>query len=233
MHANFADGLLWYSVFLFSTVFHEAAHAWTALKLGDDTASRGGQVSINPVPHIKREPIGMVVMPVLTWLIGGWLMGWASAPYDAVWARTFPRRAALMAMAGPAANLVLVAIAALLIRVGVEWNVFSEPYTLGTSHVTSAVNGGIFDFVAKLLSVIFSLNLLLAVFNLLPLPPLDGSSLPLLVLPQSTARAYFDALHSPILRVVGFVIVSRGLGAFFPPVLRTAANVLYPGSHFY
>jgi len=74
------DGLMWYAVFLFSTVCHEAAHAWSASKLGDDTAKQGGQVSLNPVPHIRREPFGMVLVPLLSWFMGGWLIGWASAP---------------------------------------------------------------------------------------------------------------------------------------------------------
>src|SRR5690348_17172584 len=103
MPPSLVEGLLWYVVFVGSTVCHEASHAWTALKLGDDTASRGGQVSLDPVPHIRREPIGMVVLPLLTWFIAGWMMGWASAPYDPEWARRYPRRAALMALAGPAA----------------------------------------------------------------------------------------------------------------------------------
>jgi Zn-dependent protease len=232
MDLNLGDGVLWYAVFLFSTVCHEAAHAWTALKLGDDTASRGGQVSINPLPHIRREPIGMVVVPVLTWLVGGWLMGWASAPYNAVWARTYPRRTALMAAAGPASNLALALAAALLIRVGVEWNVFVAPYSLDMSRVVTAVEPGIFDVVAKILSIIFSLNLLLCIFNLLPVPPLDGSSLPLLVLPESAAQKYFDAMRSPVLQLIGFMIISRGLGSFFQPILAFAVSLLHPGSDF-
>ena len=232
MHTDLAEGALWYAVFLFSTVFHEAAHAWSALRLGDDTASRGGQVSLNPVPHIKREPFGMVVMPVLTWLLGGWIMGWASAPYDAEWARRFPRRAALMALAGPAANLTLVVGAALLIRVGIEWHVLTAPHSLGMARVVTAIDAGPWEFVARLLSIVFSLNLLLCVFNLLPVPPLDGGSLPMLALPEAAARRYFDAMRSPTLQIVGFLIVSRGFGTFFPPILRFAASVLYPGSHF-
>ena len=125
MEINLVDAALWYGVFLCSTVCHEAAHAWSALRLGDDTASRGGQVSLNPIPHVKREPMGMVVVPLLSWFAAGWIMGWASAPYNAVWARLYPRRAAIMAAAGPAANLGLVLVAALFIRIGVEWHAFT------------------------------------------------------------------------------------------------------------
>ncbi len=118
-----AAGLLWYFVFLYSTVCHEAAHAWAALKLGDDTAYRGGQVSLDPVPHIRREPVGMVLFPIITFLMNAshgvtWMMGWASAPYDPVWAARNPRHAAWMALAGPGANLLLVVAAGMCIRLG-------------------------------------------------------------------------------------------------------------------
>lgn len=232
MHSDPAEGVLWYLVFVGSTVCHEAAHAWSALKLGDDTASRGGQVSLNPWPHIRREPFGMVVFPILSWIVGGWLFGWASAPYNIDWARRHPRRAALMALAGPGANLALVLAAALLIRVGVEWQVFAAPYSLGMSRIAVGVDGGVFDFLARALSVVFSLNLLLCVFNLLPIPPLDGSSLPLLALPEGAARRYFDAVRSPVLRMIGFLVIARGLGSFFPPLLLGAASLLYPGVHY-
>jgi Zn-dependent protease len=232
MPSSIAEGLLWYVVFVGSTVCHEAAHAWTALKLGDDTASRGGQVSLDPIPHIRREPIGMVVMPLLTWFTAGWIMGWASAPYDPEWARRYPKRAALMALAGPGANLALLLLAALLIRVGGEWHVFETPYSVGMSHVVSDVNGGIWAPAAMVLSIVFSLNLLLCVFNLLPIPPLDGSSVPLLLLPGGAARAYFDAVRSPVLRLIGFMLIARGLGGFFRPLLLSAIGLLYPGHSY-
>ena len=60
------DGLFWLFAFLFSTTLHEAAHAYAALRGGDPTAYRGGQVSISPIPHIRREPIGMLVVPLIT-----------------------------------------------------------------------------------------------------------------------------------------------------------------------
>ena len=102
-----AAGIGWYLIFLFSLVAHEAAHAFTAWRLGDPTARKGGQVTLNPLPHIRREPIGTVAVPLVSYLIGGWMIGWASAPYDPEWARRNPRRAALMSFAGPAANLLL------------------------------------------------------------------------------------------------------------------------------
>ncbi len=118
MTPDFVIGIKWYLVFLFSTAFHEAAHAWAAFKLGDDTAYRGGQVTLDPTPHLRREPIGMVVVPILSYLAGGWMIGWASAPYNATWALQHPRRSAGTSLAGPAANVALVLLAATCIRVG-------------------------------------------------------------------------------------------------------------------
>ena len=95
---------LWYVAFLFSLTVHEASHALAALKLGDPTAYRGGQVTLNPLPHMRREPFGTIVVPALSYIFAGWMMGWASAPYDPVWADRHPRRAGWMALAGPASR---------------------------------------------------------------------------------------------------------------------------------
>ncbi len=232
MQPSIAEGLLWYVVFLFSTVCHEAAHAWTALRLGDDTAARGGQVSLNPWRHVRREPIGMVAVPLLAWFTAGWMIGWASAPYDPAWARQKPRHAALMALAGPAANLLLVLAAALLIRVGLEWNVFTAPALLNSAHLTDAVDPGAWEIAARALSVTLALNLLLCTFNLLPLPPLDGSSLPLLLLPAGWAAKYSAALQTPWLRLAGLWLAWRILSPVFPALLLAAGRLLYPHVHY-
>lgn len=232
MHPSATEGLLWYVVFVLSTSCHEAAHAWSALKMGDDTAARGGQVSLNPWPHIRREPFGMVVVPLIAWFSAGWMVGWASAPYDPAWARQWPRRAALMALGGPAANLLLVLVAALLIRVGVEWNVLTAPASLGSMHLADAVNAGPWDTVAKILSVTLALNLLLCVFNLLPLPPLDGSSVPLLLLPPALAEKYNAALRNPMLQLVGLLVASRLLSPLFPSLLLMVAKILFPATRY-
>jgi len=233
MQPDLLNGALWYGAFLLSTVCHEAAHAWTALRLGDDTAARGGQVSLNPVPHVKREPFGMVVVPVLSWLLGGWIIGWASAPYSIVWARQFPRRAALMALAGPATNLALALLAGLLIRLGYEWQVFLAPHTLSSARMAFSPDGGATDLLARLLSIFLSLNLLLCAFNLVPLPPLDGSGAPLLLLPRGLAEKYSSALQHPLLRYAGIFLASRLIPPILPKLLLGAASVLYPTVHYF
>ena len=223
-----ALGLAWYAVFLFSTCCHEAAHAWAALRLGDRTAYLGGQVSLDPRPHITREPMGTVVVPLLTFaLTRTWMMGWASAPYDPRWAERFPRRAAWMALAGPVANLVLVVAAALLIRVGAFAGWFTPPDVAGFSTVAAA-GAGVASGAATLLSILFSLNLVLAFFNLIPLPPLDGSAVISLVLPESWSRGYLEFLRQPMLSLAGMLVAWRAFPYLFGPLHGLALNLLWP-----
>ncbi|MEM7517264.1 MAG: site-2 protease family protein, partial [Planctomycetota bacterium] len=121
------DGLILYIVFLLSTVLHEAAHAWAALKGGDPTAYEGGQVSLDPMPHIRREPFGMVILPLLSVAISGWPFGFAHAPYDPVWAERYPIRSAWMSIAGPASNFLLVLLSGGGILLGLLVGVFQSP----------------------------------------------------------------------------------------------------------
>ena len=171
-------GLIWYIVFLFSTTCHEGGHSLAAYLGGDTTAFQGGQMSLNPLPHIRREPMGLVVVPILSYLIAHWMIGWASAPYNPSWQQRYPRRAAWMALAGPAANFVLV-IASGHIRSGWAslFGFFRFPESVGFTHIVeAAVPWEPRAFAATFLSILFVLNLLLGTFNLLPVPPLDGNT---------------------------------------------------------
>ena len=224
-----ADFLKWYLVFILSTSLHEAAHAWSAWKLGDDTARRGGQVTLDPTPHIRRAPVGMVLVPIISYLASGWMIGWASAPYNPTWALENPRRAGLMALAGPVSNLTLVLLAGLIIRSGVELHFFQAPQNIDFMHMTQALSDGWPEFAAKILSIFFSLNLILGIFNLLPLPPLDGASLPLLFCNRAMAQKLFSFIRHPTLRGVGIFIAWRVFDELFPPLRSLAAHLLYPG----
>ena len=134
-----AVGVIWYVVFLFSTVLHEAAHALVARLGGDRTAD--DQVTIDPTPHLQREPVGMILVPILSYSANQWMMGWASTPYDPSWARTHPHRAARMALAGPAANLLLAVIAAVLIKLGIAYGWFTAPSQVTTRDMHRLIVG--------------------------------------------------------------------------------------------
>ena len=228
MTTDVTDGVKWYLAVVFSTTVHEASHAWTALKLGDDTACRGGQVTLDPTPHIRREPMGMVVVPILSYLLGGWMIGWASAPYNPQWAGQNPRRAAAMSLAGPASNLLILMAAAMLIRAGIAFHFFEPPFSIGFSRVTDAVSGGGYFF-ATALSILFSLNLLLCAFNLLPLPPLDGSGALMFFVGRESADKFLQLMHHPTLRLIGLIVAWRVFAMIFPSIQLFAVNLLYPG----
>lgn len=229
---NIAMAAVWYVVLLVSFVFHEAAHSFAALKLGDPTAYHNGQVTLDPVPHIKREPFGMVVIPILSYVLAGFMIGWASAPYDPYWARAHRKKAALMAMAGPASNLALVLVAVLAIRVGIGFEIFHAPDKISFVKVTASNATGFANSVAIVISILFSLNLLLMVFNLIPLPPLDGSNVLMFFLKDSAAERYDMLLCQPGFRIIGLVIAWRMLNFVYGPIHLLAINLLYPGASY-
>lgn len=221
-------GALWYLVFLFSTTLHEAAHAWAAQRGGDYTAAAGGQVTLDPRPHIQREPFGMVIFPLLTYFMSGWMMGWASAPYDPYWAARYPRRAALMSLAGPASNLLLVVLSGVLVRGGIAAGFFVPPDFISFTQVVEAPGGGLMSTFATLLSISFMLNLLLGVFNLLPIPPLDGSSVITLFMSERTANRWMDIIRNPGFTIVGMLVAWKIFGPIFRPFKMLALALLYP-----
>jgi len=227
---DLAEGLAFYIVFLFSTTLHEAAHAWAAMRGGDLTAYHGGQVSLDPTPHVRREPFGMVILPLISVVVMGWPFGYASAPYDVRWAMRYPRRAGWMALAGPASNLLLVVLAGVLVNVGMMAGVFHPPGSVGFGSITAAASGSSWEPVATALGIVFSLNLLLFVFNMFPLPPLDGSGALPLLLPKDLVPRYQEMIWShPQLAWIGMLIAWRLFDDIFDPVFLLAVNLVYPG----
>ncbi|MCP4609187.1 MAG: hypothetical protein GY845_10790 [Planctomycetes bacterium] len=229
---DIALATVWYAVFIVSLTFHEAAHAFAALKFGDPTAYYQGQVTLDPIPHIRRSPFGMVIVPIVSFILGGWMIGWASAPYDPNWADSNRRKAALMAMAGPAANLVLILLAALAIRAGMLLGYFHAPEQITFSRITAAAPGPA-NSLSILISILFSLNLVLLVFNLIPLPPLDGSSILTFFLSDQAARRYNAIIKEPQYRLIGLIIAWNMLDFIFRPVHTIALNLLYPGAGYH
>lgn len=231
-----AFGLIWYLVFLFSTTCHEASHALAAKIGGDPTAFHGGQVTLNPAPHMAREPFGMVLIPVLSYLLGGGMIGWASAPYDPYWQQRYPRRAAWMSLAGPGANFTLALIAALLIHVGMMAGVFQPPAIANFQHITEVVGpetaGSLMKFAALFLSVLFFENVLLGTFNLIPMPPLDGGTGVTILMSESTALRFLDFIRQPGFAMVGMMAAWLLFDKLFNPIFTISLNLLYPGARY-
>jgi Zn-dependent protease len=184
---NFAQVFIAFIVLLFSLTVHESAHAWTADRLGDPTARLLGRVSLNPMVH--ADPIGTVLFPLLALVAGVPLIGWAKPVPVNSRHLAHPRRDfMLVAAAGPVSNLMIaVAASALLAIVPVS------PVTLGEPNLTAPLATVLFRAV--------QLNILLAVFNLIPIPPLDGGNVLSGLLPRSLAPS-FDRL-----RPYGFIIL--------------------------
>jgi Zn-dependent protease len=177
-------------------------------------------VTLNPVPHIQREPWGMVVIPIVSFLFMGGMIGWASAPFDPSWERRHPKRAALMALAGPAANYTLMLLAVVGLRIG---------ESMGWLH-RDAITGRP-DLAMLTLRVFFSLNLLLGTFNLLPVPPLDGGTGVMLFMSEYRAQRYLDWLRGNSFAMLGLVVGLLVFRYFYGPV-ETFATDLFLRSHF-
>jgi Zn-dependent protease len=184
---NFAQLFIGFSVLLFSLTVHEMAHAWTADSLGDPTARLGGRVTLNPLAH--ADPIGTFLFPLVAMVGGVPLIGWAKpVPVNVRRLRNQRRDFVLVAAAGPVSNLAIAFVAALLLTV-----VPVSPVVLGEASVSAPL--------VAFLGLAVRLNVLLAVFNLLPIPPLDGGNVLSGLLPRGVARQ-FDQI-----RPYGFLLL--------------------------
>ncbi len=229
MNSNLlAFGLIEYVVFLLSTTCHEAAHALVAKMGGDSTAFEGGQVSLNPIPHMRRELFGMVILPLVGILTGTGLIGYASAPYDPAWSIRYPKRSGLMSLAGPSANFLLAILAAIIMAIGLSTGNF-QPNTGDGGGLVTAASSDLMAGAATILSIFFTLNLLLGCFNLLPIPPLDGFGV-LGLVTDSEGQLRLQKLRMQLRgpwMLVGILLASRVLGYVYDPVLNKGVRIIY------
>lgn len=184
---------IWYIVFLFSTVAHEAV-----------------QVTLDPVGHIRRSPFGMVLIPIMSFFQTGWMMGWASVPFDSSWGKRHPRRQALMSLAGPAANFGLALVGIITMKLLLAAGVFELPYQFTFTQLVRQAGeqqpGSLVNGLAMALSVLVNLNVLLGFFNLIPLPPLDGAGVFEGLFPQTFGKLFDRMREIPILQFVGLLL---------------------------
>ena len=220
------EPFVWLIVFVLSVTAHEAAHAWVAYLGGDETAYLGGQVTLNPIPHMRREPFGMVVLPLIGVLTSGFPLGWASTPFDPAWEARYPRRAAWMAAAGPAANFAIALASLLFLRAGLALGFFFEPEIQKYTHL---VAGGVdwIDGMGRFMSMMLVLNTMLCLLNLIPFPPLDGASAITLLLPEQAGLRLRQALRQPGLSLIGLILVWYGFGVVMRPVLRAVVRLVH------
>lgn len=210
-----------FAVLLLSLSFHEFGHAWTASRRGDPTARELGRVTLNPLAH--ADPIGTILFPLLQIFSGVPLIGWAKpVPFVPANLKNPHQDVVLVASAGPVFNLILAVIAAALWRVNAT--------------VLGGVDGGLLltvhDFLRFALPLLLQINVLLAVFNLIPMPPLDGSYLVESLLPRPLAaqfRAFGAHWGFAVVLLLVYTGVARkliGFGAsLISPMLLAIAGI--------
>lgn len=200
---DFQQLLVAFSVLIASLTFHEAAHAWTANRLGDPTARMLGRLSLNPAVHV--DVIGTIVFPLLAMLSGIPLLGWAKpVPVDMRNLRHPRRDFAVVAAAGPISNVILAAAGSVVFK------------------LLPAESGGL---LVNGLELFILLNVMLAVFNMIPVPPLDGGNVLMGILPESMAAA-IDKLRPWGFLLLYALMLSGLLSAIMFPVQRAVLSVL-------
>ncbi|HEY6952659.1 MAG TPA: site-2 protease family protein [Bacteroidota bacterium] len=211
------DTLYIFPILLFSIIIHEIAHGWMALKLGDPTAQDMGRLTLNPIPHI--DPIGSILIPLISYFAAGTVfIAWAKpVPVNPANFRNLRRDDILVSIVGPASNLV-VAFACVIMFIATE-------KLTGTSDLQSAGLGQeAATYLGKMFYAGIPLNIFLAVFNLIPVPPLDGSHVLASLLPQSVAHYYRQVGFAGIL----FIIILMRLAPVWHTVLAIVQFVMMP-----
>jgi Zn-dependent protease len=138
-----------------------------------------------------------------------------------------------MAVAGPAANLFIVILCVIFIKLGISLGVFSEPNSVGFRHIVDSNTGGTWAGISTVVRMLFTLNLVMVALNLIPFPPLDGSSIISLFLKEEAARIYSSVISNPIFGFVGFFLAWQAFSPLFSLIFQVVMNTIYWGAGFH
>jgi Zn-dependent protease len=200
-------------ILLYSVIIHEVSHGVAALWLGDTTAKYAGRLNLNPINHI--DPLGSIVVPILMYMSTGLAFGWAKpVPYNPYNLKNQKWGPALVALAGPASNLILAGLAIILMHfifISTTLKLDIVQNSLNPAGLAGLVSGSVGSILFALLAVVVIFNVILAFFNLIPVPPLDGSKLLFAVLDVKIETV-------AMLERYGFIILLVLLFFFFGPL---------------
>jgi Zn-dependent protease len=217
-------------VLILAFSIHECAHAWAAMRLGDPTAMMLGRVTLNPLKHL--DPIGSVLFPLVSLVYGNFLVGWAKpTPVTGRNFKNYRRDDILVTLAGPASNL-LSATVALILLILIKHLLPNGVVSIATAvaiagHAPGIATEGLPALfpIALFLYFVISINLLLFVFNPIPLPPLDGSHILRHFLPYKAVQLY-DRMGMFSL-IILFLVGGRFISALFYPIYGIFNHILF------
>ncbi len=206
MSADVEERLVFFGCLFLAIILHEISHGVVALFFGDDTAKRAGRLTLNPIPHI--DPFGSIILPAMLTITGFGAFGWAKpVPVDPVKLRNPRRQMLFVGLAGPFSNFALMAVSAVVARAAFG------AYTGGANRIADL------PLVIQVLLFFALANLILGLFNLLPIPPLDGSSLIERVLPAAWLPAWHRFRPYGILVLLLVGLSTNLFGRLFSPFI--------------
>jgi len=213
---------------IFSLSVHESAHAWTSSYFGDDLARSQGRISLNPIVHV--DPIGTLLFPAFSFFTGAPLIGWAKpTPVNPL--RWRDKRVAnfWVSIAGVICNFIIAIVAGIIIRVLLSTKLIDIGFSGGQGLFVPTSDSLILEGAVKLLTTFFILNVALGVFNLIPIPPLDGSKVLQSILPDSFESG-FEALERFGFMLLILAMLTGVFRMIFSVVLPIAVKILLIGA---
>jgi Zn-dependent protease len=213
LSADVEERLVFFGCLFFAIILHEISHGVVALWFGDDTAKRAGRITLNPIPHI--DPFGSIVLPAILTISGFGAFGWAKpVPVDPAKLRNPRRQMLFVGLAGPLSNFALMVISAVAARAAYG------SYTGSASRIADL------PLVIQVLLFFALANLVLGLFNLLPIPPLDGSSLIERILPDRWLPGWYRFRPYGIVVLLLVGLSTNVFGRLFGPFIDSLFNFI-------